>query len=207
MTQVPAPHAAQPGALLNADDRTYLLRLARASAEEALGGKPVKTPPPASPRLLAHGACFVTFKRRGEPPGRNLRGCLGTLEAEDPLWQAVRRLAAATVTRDPRFYDRPVTLEELPKLEIDISYLQPRRLLSDPLDFEIGADGIVVEGQGAYAGYHGVYLPQVATEHHMGKEEFLSSCCGHKAGMASDAWKDPRLCKVYAFRAEVFADG
>jgi AmmeMemoRadiSam system protein A len=195
-----------PQPLLSSEDRAFLLRLARASAEEALGGRPLELTPPASPRLRENGACFVTFKRRGVDAGHNLRGCLGTLEADDPLWQAVRRLAASTVTRDPRFYDNPVTLDELPNLEIDVSYLQPRRLLANPLDFELGADGIVVEGQSRYAGCNGVYLPQVATEHHMDKEEFLSSCCGHKAGMAFDAWRDPKQCKVYAFRAEVFND-
>jgi len=99
-----------------------------------------------------------------------------------------------------------MTLDELAELEIDISVLHPRRELPDPLSLELGHDGIVVEGQGTYRGCHGVYLPQVASEHGMGKEEFLSSCCDHKAGLPADAWRDPNRCKVYAFRAEVFGE-
>jgi AmmeMemoRadiSam system protein A len=197
------PQAAEE---LTPEERQYLLRLARAAAAEALGGDPVKLPPPTSPRLLRPQGCFVTFTRRGQPPGRALRGCLGTMEATDPLWESVRRVAGDSVTHDPRFWSHPVTLAELPQLHIDISALHPRRLLKDPLSLELGADGIVVEGQGLWAGYHGVYLPQVATEHHMTKEQFLSSCCGHKAGIPADAWKTPSLCRVYAFRAEVFGE-
>jgi AmmeMemoRadiSam system protein A len=194
------------GEALAPELRRYLLGLARDAAAEALGGPALKAEAPTDGILLAPRACFVTFKRRGAGPGCGLRGCLGTLEAKDPLWVAVKRLAADTVTRDPRFRDRPVTLAELPELEIDISVLHPRRELADPLSLELGHDGIVVEGQGTYRGRHGVYLPQVAEEHGMGKEEFLSSCCDHKANLPADAWRDPNHCKVYAFRAEVFGE-
>lgn len=194
------------GDQLAPEQRSYLLKLARDAAAEVLGGPALQTVAPSDAILLAPRACFVTFKRRDAGPGAGLRGCLGTLEAREPLWVAVRRLAADTVTRDPRFHNRPVTLNELPELEIDISVLHPRRELADPLSLELGRDGIVVEGQGSYKGCHGVYLPQVASEHGMGKEEFLSSCCDHKAGLPADAWRDPQRCKVYAFRAEVFGE-
>jgi len=46
-------------------------------------------------------------------------------------------------------------------------------------------------------------LPQVATETGWSKEEFLSYCCAHKAGLPADAWKDPET-EVYFFTAEVF---
>ena len=35
------------------------------------------------------------------------------------------------------------------------------------------------------------------------KEDFLSYCCAHKAGLAADAWKDPDT-EVYLFTADVF---
>jgi AmmeMemoRadiSam system protein A len=196
----------EPGDRLGPHERSFLLRLARSSATAALGGPAIEQPPPDTPLLREPGACFVTFKRRSAGPGRGLRGCLGTLEAREPLWEAVKRLAADTITADPRFHDQPVTLAELPSLEIDISVLHPRRKLDDPLSLELGKDGIVVEGQGTCIGRRGVYLPQVATEHGMGKEEFLSSCCSHKAGLTDEAWRDPRQCLVYAFRAEVFCE-
>jgi AMMECR1 domain-containing protein len=46
-------------------------------------------------------------------------------------------------------------------------------------------------------------LPQVAEETGWSKEEFLSYCCSHKAGLAPDAWKDPKT-EVFLFTAEVF---
>ncbi|MCX5667463.1 MAG: AMMECR1 domain-containing protein, partial [Candidatus Omnitrophica bacterium] len=38
------------------------------------------------------------------------------------------------------------------------------------------------------------------------KEEFLTSLCAHKAGLAPDAWKDPAT-ELYTFTAEVFGEG
>jgi AMMECR1 domain-containing protein len=49
----------------------------------------------------------------------------------------------------------------------------------------------------------GCFLPQVATETRWSKEEFLSYCCAHKAGLPADAWKDPAT-EVYLFTAVVF---
>ena len=152
-----------------------------------------------------YAACFVTFKRRG-PGETRLRGCLGTLEPREALWQAVARLSAESVTEDSRFREDPVTLSELPQLHIEISVLHPRRLLRDPLSITLGMDGIALEGQGLWEGRRGVYLPQVAAECKFSKEEFLSSCCESKAGLPPQAWRDPLLCRVYGFRAEVFGE-
>ncbi|MDD2689156.1 MAG: AMMECR1 domain-containing protein, partial [Candidatus Omnitrophica bacterium] len=51
----------------------------------------------------------------------------------------------------------------------------------------------------------GVFLPQVATETGWSKEEFLSSLCAHKAGLAPDAWKD-KSTEIYIFTAEIFSE-
>lgn len=207
----PLPSPSSGGApapeLLREADRAYLLDLARAAAARALGGEAPAPVSPGSPILRAPGACFVTFKQKHPMPGTTgLRGCLGTMVAKDPLEESVARLAADTVRKDPRFYDNPVRLEELPGLHIDISVLHPPRELRDPLDFELGADGIEMQGVGEYEYGRGVYLPQVATEFGFTKEQFLDSCCSHKAGLPHGAWRDPSKCTVYAFRAEVFGE-
>jgi len=80
-----------------------------------------------------------------------------------------------------------------------LSELQP---IEDPLDIELGVHGIYI----ARGGLSGCFLPEVATETGWSKEEFLSRCCGGKAGLAPDAWKDPQT-KVYVFTSEKFADG
>ena len=206
---LPLPHSAPEASAwkLTAEERAWLLRMARDSATEALGGPPAPATPPLAPSLLRHGACFVTFKLRVAPdPGSGLRGCLGALSAKEPLWRCVARMAAETVTGDPRFLDNPITLAELPALHIEISVLYPRRALNDPQDFTLGEEGIEVEGRGEWEGYRGLYLPQVAPEWGFTKEQLLTSCCGHKAGLPEDAWRDPARCQVFAFRAEVFGE-
>ena len=74
--------------------------------------------------------------------------------------------------------------------------------IAEPLDIELGVHGIYIRGP---AGRAGTYLPQVATEHHMSKEEFLSSCCAHKAGLSPDAWRTG-LAEVLVYTAEVFGE-
>jgi len=69
----------------------------------------------------------------------------------------------------------------------------------NPLSLRLGIDGIYIKK--GYAS--GCFLPQVATETGWDKEEFLSYCCAHKAGLTPDAWRDPET-EVYLFTAEVF---
>ena len=138
---------------------------------------------------------FVTLRR-----GKRLRGCIGTLNAAQCLPQCVWMMAAAAAS-DPRFADIPVTLEELPELSIEISVLSPPRRVDDPTTLRVGIDGIHVRS----AGGSGCFLPEVAREHGWSAEEFLSKCCSEKAGIAADAWKDPRTT-VSLFTVEKIAD-
>jgi AmmeMemoRadiSam system protein A len=140
---------------------------------------------------------FVTLKN-----GDRLRGCLGQFTANAPLWQTVAHMAGAAATEDYRFLGDPITADEVPQLSIDISVLSPMEEIANPLDIELGVHGIYVIGPGGRAG---TYLPQVATEFAMSKEEFLSSCCAHKAGLPADAWRTG-LATVYTYTAEVFGE-
>ena len=64
----------------------------------------------------------------------------------------------------------------------------------------IGTDGLMITSPGP----GGLLLPQVATEYHMGPEEFLSQTCV-KAGLMPDAWLTDRLT-LHRFQAEIFAE-
>jgi len=115
------------------------------------------------------------------------------------LIELVAEMAKASATSDPRFFSDPITAEELDQLDIEISVLSPLQRTMDPLSLRLGVDGIYIK-----RGYAtGCFLPQVATETGWSKEEFLSYCCSHKAGLPADAWKDPKT-EVYLFTAEVF---
>ena len=105
----------------------------------------------------------------------------------------------ASATGDPRFFADPITPRELDQLDVEISVLSPLRRTDDPLSLRLGIDGIYIKKGRA----SGCFLPQVATETGWSKEEFLSQCCVHKAGLPSEAWNDPKT-EVYLFTAEIF---
>ena len=138
-----------------------------------------------TPRLKADMGTFVTLKIRGR-----LRGCIGTLVAVEPLYQSVHHNAVNASLRDPRF--SPVRLDELPKLEVDVSILSAMRPIPSLKEFKIGQHGILMEKGMAGA----VYLPEVAVEQGWGVEETLSSL-SMKAGLAPDAWRDGAQFKVF----------
>ncbi len=187
---------------LSAEARRALIAVARRSVEAAVRGEPSPEFPPEAlegavgDELAEPRGCFVTLKTKGR-----LRGCLGHFEADAPARERVREMARASALEDPRFGGDRIRPDELADVDIEISVLHPREKVEDPLDIELGRDGIYVRS-GARAG---CFLPQVATETGWTKEQFLSHCCSHKAGLAPDAWRAPST-EVLRFRAEVFGD-
>lgn len=181
---------------MNEAARKRLLQIARQSVAAAVQGKPLPKLEEADPELQGKQGCFVTLKN-----GENLRGCLGHFTSAKPLWKLVNETARASATEDPRFWSYPITPDELDRLNIEISVLSPLRRIANPLAIELGVDGIYIR-RGSAAG---CFLPQVATETGWSKEEFLSYCCSHKAGLSADAWRDPET-EVLTFRAEVFGE-
>ena len=179
---------------MNDTQKQTLLKTARDTIEAVIAGAPLTKPQSDDPELNAPCGCFVTLKNKGQ-----LRGCIGHFTSEVPLVQLVAEMAKASATGDPRFFADPITEEELKKLDIEISVLSPLKRTDDPLSLQLGVDGIYIKKGFA----SGCFLPQVATETGWSKEEFLSYCCAHKAGLQTDAWKDPDT-EVYFFTAEVF---
>ncbi len=146
------------------------------------------------PDLNAHCGCFVTLKNH-----ERLRGCIGQFVSDKPLIHLVGDMAKASATSDPRFLSDPLRISELDDLHIEISVLSPLWKTEDPLSLRLGIDGIYIKKGRA----SGCFLPQVATETGWSKEEFLSYCCAHKAGLPAEAWKS-RDTEVYLFTAEIF---
>ncbi len=171
-----------------------LLKVARDTVEAVIKAEPIETPQSDDPELNAPCGCFVTLKNHGR-----LRGCIGQFTSDSPLIELVGQMAKSSATSDPRFFADPITARELDKLDIEISVLSPLQRTDEPLSLRLGIDGIYIKR--GYAS--GCFLPQVATETGWSKEEFLSYCCAHKAGLPPDAWKDPET-EVYLFTAEVF---
>jgi AmmeMemoRadiSam system protein A len=122
-----------------------LLDMAEAAIRAGLAGQELRDPEPASvaPELLRPSGVFVTLEVAGA-----LNGCIGTIEAIEPLAAAVPRLAASAAFGDPRL--PPLTPDDLPHLTIKVSLLSdleplPAATRADVVDrLRIGVDGLVL---------------------------------------------------------------
>ena len=122
---------------------------------------------------------FVTLKIKG-----SLRGCIGRFISSDPLYQVVLESSESSAFDDPRF--SPLTKEELPKTDIEITVLGPMKKISNIKEIVLGRHGIYIKKD--YRS--GTMLPQVAIENHWSVEEFLGYTSRDKAGIGWDGWKD-----------------
>ena len=179
---------------MNDTQKQTLLKVARDTIEAVVKNKQIETPHSDDPQLNAPCGCFVTLKS-----GKQLRGCIGRFISDIPLIELIGEMAIASATEDPRFAANRIKANELDKLDIEISVLSPLQKTDNPLNLKLGVHGIYIKRRHT----SGCFLPQVATETGWSKEEFLSYCCSHKAGLSPDAWKDAAT-EVSLFTAEVF---
>jgi len=181
---------------LSTEEQKTLLILARRTMElylqgehkleKALEGLEI------TPVMKEKRGAFVTIKEKGR-----LRGCIGYVEAREPLYQTVMDNAVNASTRDPRF--APMTNDEVPKVTIEISVLTPPKRIDKPEEIIVGRHGLIIE-----KGYNkGLLLPQVATEYNWTREQFLVNVC-RKASLPDDAWK--KGAKLWVFSAQVFSE-
>jgi len=181
-------------------DKTFLLKVARDAITKRVTGLPLPTFKlnEISPALREFGASFVTLTIE-----RQLRGCIGTLEAYQPLIIDVQTHAIQAALQDHRFY--PVSKDELTRINIEISvltpsvplqYSEPREL---PARLRPGIDGVILSDGNLRA----TYLPQV-WEQLENPEEFLSSLCV-KMGASKQLWRQ-KVLKVELYQVEEFKE-
>jgi AmmeMemoRadiSam system protein A len=177
--------------VISATDRAVLLKLARDAIVARATGH--HAPPVPETEILSHkAAVFVTLHN-----GDHLRGCIGHLGVDEPFADVIPHCAVAASSEDPRF--PAVTVDEIPRLSIEVSVLTTLEPINGPDDIEVGRHGLVVE-----SGRHrGLLLPQVAIEWKWNAGTFLEQTC-HKAGLPLDAWKHG--AKIWRFQAEVFSE-
>jgi len=181
---------------LTDEEHKLLLALARRSIQHVLetGQTPeaddlrVKI----TPGLEVPRAAFVTLKKHGR-----LRGCIGEIFPQRPLYRSVMQNAVHAAFNDHRF--PPVTASELPELEIKISALTPPAPIDSWKDIVIGKHGVVLKKDDHQA----VFLPQVAPEQGWDCEQMLSHLA-MKAGLPRDGWKKGATFTV--FEAHVFGE-
>ena len=126
-----------------------------------------------------------------------LQGCIGVVEPDEPLGDAIVRCAASAALEDPRFV--PMRAEQLGDLAIEISLLSPPAPIS-PEAIEIGRHGLLI----VLHAHRGLLLPQVAIEHHLTRAQFLEETC-RKAGLPCEAWRDPEA-RLFGFTCVVLLE-
>jgi AmmeMemoRadiSam system protein A len=144
--------------------------------------------------LRRPAGAFVTLRtKRGD-----LRGCIGSIRAIEPLYRAVAASAISAAFHDPRFF--PVRADEMASLELEISVMGPIEQVRNVEEIEVGRDGLIIS-RGRYAG---LLLPQVATEYGWDRQTFLDQTC-IKAGLEPGAWRSEQT-RIEKFAAEVFGE-
>lgn len=170
---------------LSTHEQLHLLDIARQSIHAGLeSGQALQIDSTTfGDNMRIEAAVFVTLTRFG-----NLRGCVGSLQATDPLAKAVALSAFNAAFRDHRF--GKVERTELDSLRIEISVLSElepveavsRQMLLDNL--QPGVDGLLMEDRG----YRSTFLPKV-WEKLPSANEFLGELM-QKAGLPPGHWSD-----------------
>lgn len=161
-----------------------LLKIARQAIQQALHV-------PADPLALDDeqiwlqqpGATFVTLTQHGE-----LRGCIGSLQACDPLLDDVRSNAISAALRDSRF--TPLSADELDSVQIEVSLLSGVEAIKFTSEADAltklrpNVDGVIFE----YGAYRSTFLPQVWKK--LPTPILFLANLKSKAGLAEDFWDD-----------------
>lgn len=179
--------------MLTPEDKIFLLRAARRTLRSVISGhgKPSFENVPAG--VCGIGKCFVTLRNLDD-----LRGCIGSVHAFQPLHLCVIDMTEQSATADSRF--NVITEAELDTMNIEVSVLSELTRIKHTNEIRLGDHGLYVR-KGRYSG---LLLPQVATEWKFGLEEFISHTCS-KAGLSPDAWRGDKDLEISVFTTEKFS--
>jgi AmmeMemoRadiSam system protein A len=145
------------------------------------------------PEFVKAGATFITLKKNG-----NLRGCIGSLIAQNELYNDLVINARKAAFNDPRF--KPVQKEELAEIDLEVSLLTPAILVKyDSIEdlkskIDVGIDGIVLK----LGEKQSTFLPQVWDDLPTFELFFERLCL--KGGMESTCLEKHPL--VYKYQVE-----
>lgn len=182
---------------LDEREQGLLLGLARRAIRARLDGT---TPPPASlppeirpdTPLRERRGVFVTLTEHGQ-----LRGCIGSIFATEPLVDGVLRQAGNAAFEDPRF--PPLRKGEFDSVSIEISVLTEPVEVRGYEEIVIGRHGVLLEKEGRRA----VFLPQVATEQGWDRDTMLRHL-SRKAGLGPEDWRSGATFRV--FESQIFEE-
>jgi len=181
-------------------EEKYLLDLARKALSSAIYGKDMPEPKlgdlPDELKLRQERGCFVTLTSLGR-----LRGCIGNIEPNGPLYKSIISNAVNAGMYDPRF--PKVSASELDHINIEISVLttpEPLEFISAKellLKLEPCVHGVILKS----GSHRSTFLPHV-WEQLPDKITFLEHL-SLKAGLSKDEWKN---CEVWVYKAVCFGE-
>ena len=174
------------------EDRQLLLGIARNAVAAHLSGNSLRLSEIQRGVAAEPHGVFVSIHH-----GKELRGCIGNVITDEPLYRTTARCAVAAATTDPRF--AAVTLDELPHVFFELSVLSIPESVQNVNEIEVGTHGLIVTKGSA----RGLLLPQVATQYRWNHNQFLAETC-IKAGLHPNAWKEG--ASIHCFTAAVFGE-
>lgn len=185
---------------LDATQKDFLGRQAALAITSILDNDPQARPLLPDPECSepSHGCAlnknlgsFVTLSIQ-----HNLRGCIGTIIGQEPLYLNVWNMARSAAFNDPRF--PPLQKNDWPLVDMEISVLDMPTRCPNPAEIVIGRDGLIL----SYQGRSGVFLPQVPVEQGWDLAQYLNHLC-IKAGVPIGAWRQPGA-ELFWYQALVF---
>ncbi len=179
---------------LSREEAACLVDLVWQVLDHALEGQGLCMPPsPDYQNLHKQVACFVTLFQHGK-----LRGCIGSLEAREPLWQNVCKNTYASGFEDRRFF--PLSPEERAGLGVEISLLSPLVEMENKGEEALmeelspGVDGLLLEDGVRRA----VFLPSVWQT--LPTPELFLGALKQKGGWPADYWSQKIALKRFITR-------
>ncbi|MCJ8298215.1 MAG: AmmeMemoRadiSam system protein B [Pseudomonadales bacterium] len=184
--------------LFSSTQKQQMLQVARQSIICGLETQSAVTEPLQQDYLQELQACFVSLHINDsdtEDSERELRGCIGNLQARDSLGECINRNAFLAAFKDPRF--APLSQGELAKIEIEISVLTEPKQLAVASQQELlqllrpGIDGLMIRHQKQQA----TFLPSVWEQ--LPEPQLFVSQLKAKAGFSPDYWPTDMQCFIY----------
>lgn len=189
---LPEPASAEDFYDLTISQKKALLEFARKTIANFLNSETAPLGRDFDPALKRKQGAFVTLRKK-----EDLRGCIGHMDNDRPLCETIGSMALQAAFNDPRF--RPLTVDELPEIEIEISILTPDKKIENVEEIIPGRDGVLLKKEKRQA----VFLPQVATERSWNRYQLLDNLC-IKAGLKIGSWK--KDSELYIFQAIIFRE-
>lgn len=140
--------------------------------------------------LLQQGACFVTLHLN-----KQLRGCIGSLQAHQPLISDIELNAFNAAFRDPRFL--PLTQPEFSKISLSVSVLSEPKVINFCSENDLiqqlqpGIDGLIINDHG----YRATFLPSVWEQ--LPEPRIFLNHLKIKAGLPTNYWSNTLTIERY----------